>query len=184
MEQDHRERHVQGRQYGALHADHANLGSTGLTLDATGVATITAASRGCTRRPSRTAARAWPWCRNPSGCPRDVREIAEGLNAPWPGATAPNPHAGKFGANHENIITNPLFTDANDWGLIADPNEVEILEAAYINGKREPEFFVADNPLVGQMFVADKTPVQEPARVRVRDRGLPRGRQERGGAVV
>jgi hypothetical protein len=40
--------------------------------------------------------------------------------------------------------------------LIADGGEVELLEGAYINGQREPEFFVADNPTVGQLFVADK----------------------------
>jgi hypothetical protein len=40
--------------------------------------------------------------------------------------------------------------------LIADGAEVELLEAAHLNGRKEPEFFVADNPAAGQMFVADK----------------------------
>jgi hypothetical protein len=88
--------------------------------------------------------------------PRDVLETAKTLNSPWPGAATPNPHAYKFGQNHERIVTNPLFTDTNDWYLIADGNEVELLEAAYLNNQREPELFVADNPVVGQMFVADK----------------------------
>ena len=48
------------------------------------------------------------------------------------------------------------MTDPSDWMMFADPNEVEILELAYLNGQQEPEMFVADNPPVGQMFVADK----------------------------
>ena len=38
----------------------------------------------------------------------------------------------------------------------ASPDDVELLEAAYMNGRREPEFFLADNPTVGQMFVGGR----------------------------
>ena len=48
------------------------------------------------------------------------------------------------------------MTDANDWMMFADPNEVEILELAFLNGQQEPEMFVADQPTQGQMFVADR----------------------------
>ena len=56
----------------------------------------------------------------------------------------------------DGMIENPFMTDANDWMMFADPNEVEILELAYLNGRQEPEMFVADQPTNGQMFVADK----------------------------
>jgi hypothetical protein len=139
-----------------FHTDHGNLGATALTLDATGIATLTARLGAMWAQAEQDSAEKMGLIPKYLWCDRTHLEIAQGLNAPWPGATTPNPHAGRFGQNHENIICNPLFTDTNDWGLIADANDVELLEAAYINGRREPEFFLADNPTVGQMFVADK----------------------------
>lgn len=135
---------------------HSNLGSVALTLDATGIATLTARLQAMSAQAEQDSAEKMGLVPKYLWCDRTHLEIAQGLNSPWPGASTPNPHAGRFGANHENIICNPLFTDTNDWGLIADANDVELLEAAYINGRREPEFFLADNPTVGQMFVADK----------------------------
>ena len=61
-----------------------------------------------------------------------------------------------FGINNENIIEIPFMTDVNDWLMFADPKDVEMLEVAYLNGQQEPEMFVADNPQMGQFFVADK----------------------------
>jgi hypothetical protein len=139
-----------------FHADHGNLGATTLTADATGIATLTAAFKRMYAQTEQDSGEGLGLVPPYLWCPRDLREIAESLNSPWPGASAPNPHAGKFGANHERIITNPLFTDANDWGLIANGKDVELLEAAYLNNQKEPEFFVADNPFAGQMFIADK----------------------------
>jgi hypothetical protein len=139
-----------------FHTDHGNLGSTALTLDATGITTLTNRLKAMYAQAEQDSGEKLALIAKYLWVPRDVLEIAQGLNAPWPGAATPNPHAGRFGQNHERIICNPLFTDVNDWGLVADGGDVELLEAAYINGRREPEFFVADNPTVGQMFVADK----------------------------
>lgn len=139
-----------------FHADHGNLGATTLTLDATGIATLTARLKAMYAQAEQDSGEKLGLYPKYLWVPRELLEIAQGLNAPWPGATTPNPHAGRFGQNHENIICNPLFTDTNDWGLVGDPADVELLEGAYINGRREPEFFVADNPTIGQMFVADK----------------------------
>jgi hypothetical protein len=139
-----------------FHTDHGNLGSTALTLDATGIATLTARLKAVYAQTERDSGEGLALIPKYLWVPRDCLEIAQGLNAPWPGASTPNPHAYRFGKNNEYIISNPLFTDVNDWGLVCDAGDVELLEAAYINGRREPEFFVADNPTVGQMFVADK----------------------------
>jgi hypothetical protein len=49
-----------------------------------------------------------------------------------------------------------VFTDANDWGLLMPPSEVDIVEMGYLNGRQEPEYFVADSPQSEQMFVGDK----------------------------
>lgn len=56
----------------------------------------------------------------------------------------------------EGLIECPFMVDANNWMMFADPNECEILEMACLNGQEAPEMFVADQPAVGQMFVADK----------------------------
>ena len=139
-----------------FHEDHGNLGAVTLTADATGIATLTARLKAMYAQTEQNSGEGLALVPKYLWCARDLREIAETLNTPWPGAASPNPHAGKFGRNHENIITNPLFTAANDWGLIADGKDVELLEAAYLKDQREPEFFLADNPVAGQMFVADK----------------------------
>jgi len=135
---------------------HGNLGSVALTADATGLATLTNRLKAMYAQKEQDSLEGLALIPKYLWSPRDCLEIAQQLNSPWPGAAVSNPHAGRFGQNHENIICNPLFTDVNDWGLIADGGDAELLEAAYINGQREPEFFVADNPTVGQMFVADK----------------------------
>jgi cation transport regulator ChaB len=48
------------------------------------------------------------------------------------------------------------FTDANDWGLIMPNNVIDIVEMGYLNGRQEPEMFLADAPQAEQVFVADK----------------------------
>ncbi len=139
-----------------FHSDHGNLGAVALTNDATGIQTLTnrlAAMYNQTEQDSGKklqldAFRIW--------APRERRETVMALNSPWPMAGTYNPHAGYFGANHERIITCGLTTDVSDWGLIANPADCELLEVAYLNGRAEPEMFVADSPLAGQMFIADK----------------------------
>jgi hypothetical protein len=139
-----------------FHGDHNNLGAVILTADTTGITTLTNRLKAMYAQTEQDSGEGLALVPLYLWVPRDLREIAEALNSPWQGTNVPNPHAGKFGANHERIITHPLFTDVSDWGMIADGNDVELLEAAYINGQREPEFFVADNPVAGQMFIADK----------------------------
>jgi hypothetical protein len=68
----------------------------------------------------------------------------------------PNPVYQLFGASNERIITLALESDANNWGVLCDPNDRDILEVKFLNGQVEPETFLADTPTVGQMFVADK----------------------------
>lgn len=135
---------------------HGNLGTVALTADATGVLTLTNRLLAMFDQTEKDSAE--KLCLEPAKIwvPRALLETAKLLNSTWPGAAAPNPHAGRFGQNHENILVNKLATDTTDWGLICSPAEVELLEVAFLNGQEVPELFVADNPLVGQMFVADK----------------------------
>ena len=53
------------------------------------------------------------------------------------------------------VITVPEWTDANDWAAVADPNDCPGICIGYRYG-REPELFVADEPLVGSMFTNDE----------------------------
>ncbi|MCE5212115.1 MAG: hypothetical protein LLG40_11220 [Deltaproteobacteria bacterium] len=55
-----------------------------------------------------------------------------------------------------NGVTNPLFTDTNNWFLMLPPDVVDIIEMGYLNGREEPELLVADMPQSEQVFVADK----------------------------
>jgi hypothetical protein len=55
-----------------------------------------------------------------------------------------------------NPVVVPLFTDANDWGLLLPPQLIDMVEMGYLNGREEPELFVADMPQSEQVFVADK----------------------------
>ena len=49
-----------------------------------------------------------------------------------------------------------LLTDTNDWGLLMPPSVIDMVEMGYLNGRQEPEMFVADSPQSEQVFVADK----------------------------
>lgn len=63
----------------------------------------------------------------------------------------PNPLVGLVKAN---VL--PVLTDTDDWGMLLPPNLIEHVEMGYLNGREEPEYFVADGPQSEQMFVADK----------------------------
>lgn len=49
-----------------------------------------------------------------------------------------------------------IWSDANDWMLVADPSQVNTIVLGFLNGREEPEMFVQDNPTVGSAFTADK----------------------------
>lgn len=53
-------------------------------------------------------------------------------------------------------IVIPEWTDANDWGLIADPQSCPTIELGFVDGNEEPQLFVQDTPNAGSMFNADK----------------------------
>jgi hypothetical protein len=63
----------------------------------------------------------------------------------------PNPLLNKI-----TPVVNPLLTDTNDWGLLLPPQIADMVEMGYLNGREDPELFVADMPQSEQVFVADK----------------------------
>ena len=58
----------------------------------------------------------------------------------------PNPSQRLFGDRNERIVTCPFLTDANDWGLIRDKEDVPIVEMAYMNGHEVPDFITEWTP--------------------------------------
>ena len=48
------------------------------------------------------------------------------------------------------------WSDANDWCLVADPTQWDTIEVAFLDGRQEPEFFIADAPAYGATLTADQ----------------------------
>jgi len=64
----------------------------------------------------------------------------------------PNPLLGLIKGHALSLLS----ADANDWYMTVPPEVAELVEMGYLNGREEPEFFVADSPQSEQVFVADK----------------------------
>lgn len=65
-------------------------------------------------------------------------------------ATTPNPWQGLV------PIEVPVFTNDDDWYLIADPTSIPTIEVGFYQGREDPELFVQDQPTVGTVFTHDK----------------------------
>ena len=149
-----------------FHEDHGNLGSTALTADQTGAALILAEliALADMTEPGSGEKLGLPEFSRMNvtlAVPNALMGVAIRLNQSQllPDGSNNlygNPIFHLFGANNERIIVNPLFTDATDHYLFRDPADVDSLEVGFLNDQREPEFFVASVPTIGQMFVADK----------------------------
>jgi len=62
---------------------------------------------------------------------------------------------GKDEENPEGLIVNHLLTDANNYYVCGDKNRKPFVGIAYLNGRREPDVQIADNPAEGVMFTGD-----------------------------
>jgi len=61
----------------------------------------------------------------------------------------PNPCQELFGENNERIITCPFITNATQWGVIRDCQDIPIVEMSYLNGHEEPELIIGSAPNIG-----------------------------------
>jgi len=52
-------------------------------------------------------------------------------------------------------IVVPQFTDTNNWYLLADPSQAEVLELGFLNGNDVPELLVQNDPSSGTVFTND-----------------------------
>jgi hypothetical protein len=83
--------------------------------------------------------------------PVDLRLTALQINRSM---SSTNGWYGKFGANDENIIVNPLLTDVTDWyyGTFSAP----FLEIGFLDGYQTPQIFIANVPNQGTQFTNDQ----------------------------
>lgn len=54
------------------------------------------------------------------------------------------------------IISVWYWTDSNDWAAAASPMDIPSIELGFLDGREEPEIFVADMATVGSLFSSDK----------------------------
>ncbi len=149
-----------------FHATHGNLKAQALTADMAGAGEVLDAlvKLGKMTEPGSGERLGLPELRNLLVwlvVPIDLLGVARGLNQSEKvldggNNLQANPIYHLFGANDERLIVNALLTDVSDWGVFRDPSEVDSVEMGYLGDQREPEFFIANIPTVGQMFVADK----------------------------
>ena len=86
--------------------------------------------------------------------PVELREVALQLErssmVPDSANRAVNVFAGTF-----STIVVPNFTDPNNWYLMSSPDQLDMLEMGFLNGRREPEMFVQSDPTAGMNFTHD-----------------------------
>jgi len=68
----------------------------------------------------------------------------------------PNPCHRLFGDHNERIIVSPFMTDANDWGVLRDVEDVPMVEMSYLNGQEDPEFIYEQGPIEEHVYKGDK----------------------------
>jgi hypothetical protein len=96
----------------------------------------------------------------PMGIPREglVLIVSRALEMTPKGInnTADSPLFHEFGANAERILASDLLTHATAWYLARQAPAFPTVGVAYLDGKSEPGFSVADGPLSAQLLNADR----------------------------
>jgi len=88
--------------------------------------------------------------------PRQLQKTAKDLNEHQKEDAAKNEAFHRFGPNSERIITCPLFTDATDFCVLANQDEVPCIELGFLQGRQEPEMWLQDQPTADRVFFADR----------------------------
>jgi hypothetical protein len=131
-----------------FHATHVNLGVTALSsteLDARAILLAKQAEKDSTNRLGLTL----DWIM----IPIDLRPAAMQINR---NMLATNNWYQKFGVNEENIIVNPLLTDANDWYGGSFPSSAPSLEIGFLDGYDIPQIYAANLATQGTQFTNDQ----------------------------
>jgi phage major head subunit gpT-like protein len=136
-----------------FHASHGNLGSTALA--ATELDVVRTAMRNRTEKDSNKKLGIAP---NVLVVPHELEGKArqENMREYLDSSFTPNPVRFMFGASGERIVVSPLLSDATDWYVFADVNEAPTVEVGFLQGRQEPEFFLADDQTAEKVFTSDK----------------------------
>lgn len=128
-----------------FHASHNNLGATALgasSLAAARLAMLQQTEAGSSDRLGIPAKHLW--------VPSDLEEGAFNLF--------------RRSTNNDTdfiesmqMMVHPVWywTDANDWAISADKDEIPTIEIGFLDGNEEPEIFVQDSPTQGSLFSND-----------------------------
>ena len=136
-----------------FHATHGNLGST--ALSAAELDVVRTAMRNRTEKDSGKKLGIGP---HVLVVPHELEGLARQENQrEYVDANfTPNRVRFMFGESGERIIVSPLLSDANDWYVFANVAEAPTVEVGFLQGRQEPEFFLADNPTAAAVFTSDR----------------------------
>jgi len=126
----------------------SNLGAT--ALDATTLTAGLVALSKMTDTASKRMGLVGKWLLIPPDLQYTAWTLAYSQLKPGMADNDANPLQGRF-----TPIVVPQFTDTDNWYLLADPGQVELIEVCYLNGQDAPELLVQDDPLNGSMFTYD-----------------------------
>ena len=136
-----------------FHATHGNLGST--ALSAAQLDVVRTAMRNRTEKDSGKKLGIGP---HVLVVPNELEGLARQENEREyvDASFTPNRVRFMFGQSSERVIVSPLLSDANDWYVFANVQEAPTVEVGFLQGRQEPEFFLADNPTAAAVFTSDK----------------------------
>ena len=136
-----------------FHATHGNLGST--ALSAAELDVVRTAMRNRTEKDSGKKLGIGP---HVLVVPNELEGLARQENERQyvDASFTPNRVRFLFGPSSERVVVSPLLTDTNDWYVFANKEEAPTVEVGFLQGRQEPEFFLADNPTLGTVFTSDR----------------------------
>lgn len=138
-----------------FHANHGNLGATALSATELGV--IRAAFRAFAEKDSLKKLGLMPyWLMIPDAL--EGAALKANKSAYLSDSLADDSTVQfMFGQNGERIVRNHLLTDNTDYYVIGRKEDAPILEVGFLDGRMEPEFFLADGETTSEaMLTADE----------------------------
>ena len=133
-------------------AGNSNLltgADTALSIDGTTKAEGRVPQPGGRRTASRSAScRCWCWCRPRSPRTRRccTRRWRSATRPPAPSTRSPTRTPASSGSRSAGTLSNTQFTGNSDkaWYLLADPNDLPVIEVAFLNGQESPTIETAE----------------------------------------
>jgi hypothetical protein len=132
-----------------FHATHSNLGTAALSQDAL-IAARVLLRRQTEKDSTEPLGLSLDWIM----VPPELESTAGQINQTDTAGSNAFFHA--FGANNERIIVNEKLADTNDWYYGSNQANAPFLEIGFLDGIRQPQIFLANQPTVGTQFTADQ----------------------------